>query len=121
MSDNCYEDCDGAPFNCTCCSRMCEPYGYDEETGKTIYKDLYSPKYRKGMSNTELCEYINEHITDLNRHDCGAMNIWKGSDGTEVVDIEWSDGFSGFVLKDVLDYIEENESVKKSELMEFTY
>ncbi len=121
MSDNCYEDCQGAPFDCTCCSRMCESYGYDEETGKAIYKDLYSPKYRKGMSDDTLREYINNHIEDLHAGDCGAMHIWKGSDDTEVVDIEWNDGFSGFRLKDVMDFIEKNGSVTKSELMEFTY
>lgn len=30
--------CSGAPFDCTCCSRMCELYGYDEETGKLFIR-----------------------------------------------------------------------------------
>lgn len=121
MSDNCEEECAGAPFDCTCCSRMCEPYGYDDETGEPFYKDLFFPRYRNGMGDDLIKEYINTRITDLKRGDCGAMNIWKGSDGTEVVDIEWNDGFSGFVLKDVMEYLNKHGSVTKSELMEFTY
>lgn len=34
--------------------------------------------------------------------------------------MEWNDGVSGFVLKDVLNCIQENGTVKRSELMEFT-
>lgn len=34
--------------------------------------------------------------------------------------MEWNDGVSGFVLKDVLNCIKENGTVKRSELMEFT-
>lgn len=97
MSDNC-EECQRAPFDCTCCSRMCEPYDWDEES---------------------LCEYINNHIKDLHVGDCGAFQVRDEKIG-KVVDIEWNDGVSGFVLKDVLDYIKENGTVKRSELMEFT-
>lgn len=124
MSDDCYKDCAGAPFDCSCCSRMCEPYSYDEEKHEYVYKDLFRLKALPNvLGNDEegICEYINNHIDDLHTGDCGAMYIWKGSDGTEVVDIEWNDGFSGFRLKDVLEFIEKNGSVKKSELMEFTY
>lgn len=124
MSDNCEEECQGAPFDCTRCSRMCEPYDWDEEKQDWIYKDLFQPKVSPivlGNDEEGICEYINNHIQDLKRGDIGAMHIWEGSDGTKVVDIEWNDGFSGFRLKDVIDFIEENESITKEQLMEFTY
>ena len=73
------------------------------------------------MGDGLIKEYINTRITDLNKYDCGAMNIWEGSDGTEVVDIEWNDGFSGFVLKDVMEYLNKHGSITKKQLMEFTY
>jgi hypothetical protein len=103
---------------------MCEPYDWDEEKQDWIYKDLFQPKVSPivlGNDEEGICEYINNHIEDLKRGDIGAMHIWEGSDGTKVVDIEWNDGFSGFRLKDVIDFIEENESVTKEQLMEFTY
>lgn len=96
----------------------------NQEKQEWIYKDLFRPKESPivlGNDEEGICEYINIHIEDLHTGDCGAMNIWKSSDGTEVVDIEWNDGFSGFRLKDVMDFIEENGSVTKSELLEFTY
>ena len=123
MSDNCYEDCSGAPFDCACCSRMCEPYSYDEEKQEWIYKDLFRPKTSPvvlGNDEEGICEYINNHIEDLHTGDCGAFQIRDEKIG-KVVDMEWNDGVSGFVLKDVLDYIKENGTVKRSELMEFTY
>lgn len=123
MNDNCKEDCQGAPFDCTCCSRMCEPYSYDEEKKEWIYKDLFRPKESPvvlGNDEEGICEYINNHIEDLHAGDCGAFQIRDEKIG-KVVDMEWSDGVSGFVLKDVLDYVKENRSVTKSELMDFTY
>lgn len=123
MGDNCYEDCAGAPFDCTCCSRMCEPYNYDEEKQEYVYKDLFRPKTSPvvlGNDEEGICEYINNHIEDLHIGDCGAFQIRDEKIG-KVVDMEWNDGVSGFVLKDVLDYIKENGTVKRSELMEFTY
>lgn len=123
MGDNCYEDCAGAPFDCTCCSRMCEPYNYDEEKQEYVYKDLFRPKESPivlGNDEEGICEYINNHIEDLHIGDCGAFQIRDEKIG-KVVDMEWSDGVSGFVLKNVLDYIKENGTVKRSELMEFTY
>lgn len=42
--EDCAATCVGAPEDCTCCSRYCEPYSYDEETGEAIYKDLYRTK-----------------------------------------------------------------------------
>lgn len=123
MGDSCYEDCARAPFDCTCCSRMCEPYNYDEEKQEYVYKDLFRPKTSPvvlGNGEEGICEYINNHIEDLHIGDCGAFQIRDEKIG-KVVDMEWSDGVSGFVLKDVLDYIKENGTVKRSELMEFTY
>jgi len=122
MSDDCYKDCAGAPFDCTCCIRMCEPYGYDEEKQEYVYKDLFRPKTSPivlGNDEEGICEYINNHIEDLHPGDCGAFQIRDEKIG-KVVDMEWSDGVSGFVLKDVLDYIKENGIVKRSELMDFT-
>ena len=110
--------CSGAPFDCTCCSRMCEPYGYDEETGKAIYKDLYMPNYRKGMNDTQLMEYITEHISDLHPDDCGAINIWKSDYGCELVDIEWNDGFCAFDLEKVMNLIEERGTITRYEISE---
>lgn len=123
MSDNCEEECAGAPFDCTACSRMCEPYSWDEEKKDWIYKDLFRPKESPivlGNDEEGICEYINSHIEDLHEWDSGAFNIRDEEIG-KVVDMEWCDGVSGFVLKDVLDYIKENGMVKRSELMEFTY
>jgi len=123
MIGNCEEECAGAPFDCTCCNRMCEPYSYDEEKKEWIYKDLFRPKESPvvlGNDEEGICEYINNHIEDLYTGDCGAFQIREEKIG-KVVDMEWSDGVSGFVLKDVLDYIKKNGSVTKSELMEFTY
>lgn len=123
MSNNCEEECARAPFDCTHCSRMCEPYNYDEEKQRYVYKDLFRPKESPiVLRNDEegICEYINNHIEDLHTGDCGAFQIRDEKIG-KVVDMEWNDGVSGFVLKDVLDYIKENRTVKRSELMEFTY
>lgn len=71
-------------------------------------------------SEKEICEYLNKHIKDLYPPDCGALQVRKEKIG-DVVDIEWSDGVSGFVLKDILNFINEHGSITKSELMEFTY
>lgn len=122
MSNNCEKDCAGAPFDCTRCSRICEPYSYDEEKQDWIYKDLFRPKESPivlGNDEEGICEYINNHIDDLHTDDCGAFQIREEKIG-KVIDMEWNDGVSGFVLKDVLDYIKENGTVKRSELMEFT-
>lgn len=70
-------------------------------------------------SEKEICEYLNKHIKGLYSSDCGAFQVRKEKIG-DVVDIEWSDGVSGFVLKDVLNFINEHGSITKSELMEFT-
>lgn len=43
-TDDCEETCAGAPFDCTCCERYCEPYAWDEDKKEWIYKDLYRPK-----------------------------------------------------------------------------
>lgn len=67
-----------------------------------------------------ICEYINSFIEDLHPNDCGAFHVWEDN-GIKIVDIEWADGFSGFRLDKVLEYLEDKVSVKKSELMEFTY
>ena len=67
----------------------------------------------------KICKYINKHIKDLHSYDCGAFNIRNEKNG-KVVDMEWCDGVSGFVLKDVLDFIKEKGMVTRSELMEFT-
>lgn len=43
MDDDDCNHCAGQPYDCPFCERMCEPYSYDEETGETIYKDLFTP------------------------------------------------------------------------------
>ncbi len=63
-------------------------------------------------------KYITKHISNLHPTDCGAINIWE-SDGVKLVDIEWSDGVSAFVLEDVLQLIKEKGSVTKSELIDY--
>ena len=70
-------------------------------------------------SEKEICEYLNKHIKGLYSSDGGAFQVRNEKIG-DVVDIEWSDGVSGFVLKDVLDFIKKHGSITKSELMEFT-
>ena len=110
------KQCLGSPFDCTRCSRMCEPYDYDEE-GNAVYKDLYSPYYRQGMNDDEVMKYINDHISDLHPNDCGAMNIWKDGD-IELVDIEWNDGFCAFDLEKVMNFIKEHNTITRYEISE---
>lgn len=93
-----YEDCAKNPFDYAQYGQMCELYDW---------------------GGGGICEYINNHIKDLHVDDCGAFQVRDEKIG-KVVDMEWNDGVSGFVLKDVLDYIKENGTVKRSELMEFT-
>lgn len=63
MGDNCYEDCAGAPFDCTCCNRMCEPYSYDEEKQEWIYKDLFRPKTSPiVLGNKEGWSFYEDHV-----------------------------------------------------------
>ena len=73
-----------------------------------------------GVGEKEICEYINNHIKDLYPNDCGAFHIWEDN-SVKIVDIEWADGFSGFRLDEVMEYLRNKSSVKKSELLEFTY
>lgn len=63
-------------------------------------------------------KYITKHISNLYPTDCGAINIWE-SDGVKLVDIEWNDGVSAFVLEDVMQLIKEKGSVTKSELIDY--
>lgn len=63
---------------------------------------------------------VSKRKFDSNPTDCGAFQVRKEKIG-DVVDIEWSDGVSGFVLKDILDFINKHGSITKSELMGFTY
>ena len=70
------------------------------------------------QSKQIICKLITNSIKDLHDYDCGAINIWKDSDDTELVDIEWSDGVSAFVLSKVLKLIKEKEKITKSELID---
>ena len=72
---------------------------------------------KKEMNNTQLMEYITEHISDLHPNDCGAINIWK-SNGHELVNIEWNDGFCAFDLKKVMNLIEERGTITRYEISE---
>lgn len=69
-------------------------------------------------TNIRTFNYINSRITDLYENDCGAFNIWKDSEGSDLVDIEWADGVSAFNLKKVLGLIERKGKVTKSELVD---
>ena len=75
------------------------------------------------QSKQIICKLITNSIKDLHDYDCGAINIWKDSDDTEfdteLVDIEWSDGVSAFVLSKVLKLIKEKEKITKSELIDY--
>lgn len=86
---------------------------------KNLLKPEESPVIL-GNDEEGICEYVNIHIEDLRTGDCGAFQIREEKIG-KVVDMEWSDGVYRFVLKDVLNYIKERGTVKKSELIEFTY
>ncbi len=77
--------------------------------------DKYS-EVREEVKNT--FPFINSHITDLTELDLGAIEVWKGSKGDELVDIEWADGVSAFNLQKVLNLICEKGSVTKSELVD---
>lgn len=66
----------------------------------------------------KILKYITKHISNLNEYDCGAIHIWKDSNGNKLVDIEWNDGVSAFDLNKVLRLIKEKGSVTKSELVE---
>ena len=71
------------------------------------------------QSKQIICKLITNSIKDLHDYDCGAINIWKDSDDTELVDIEWSDGVSAFALSKVLKLIKEKEKITKSELIDY--
>ena len=73
---------------------------------------------RKEMNDTQLMEYINEHISDLHQNDCGAINIWKSDYGRELVDIEWNDGFCAFDLEKVMSLIKERGTITRHEISE---
>lgn len=70
------------------------------------------------MNVNSICHFINNSITDLHKHDCGAFNIWEASKGEVLVDIEWADGVSAFNLKKVLNLIKRKGKVTKSELVD---
>ena len=70
------------------------------------------------MTDEEVLSYITEHITDLKKHDCGALQVWEDSNGNKLVDIEWCDGVSAFDLTKVLNLIKERGNVTKSELVD---
>ena len=70
------------------------------------------------MNVNSICHFINSSIVDLHKHDCGAFNIWEGSKGEALVDIEWADGVSAFNLKKVLNLIKRKSKVTKSELVD---
>ena len=71
------------------------------------------------QSKQVICKLITNSIKDLHDYDCGAINIWNDSDDTELVDTEWSDGVSAFVLSKVLKLIKEKEKITKSELIDY--
>ena len=71
------------------------------------------------QSKQIICNLITNSIKDLHAYDCGAIGIWKDSNNTELVDIEWSDGVSAFVLSKVLKLIKEKEKVTKAELVDY--
>jgi len=63
-------------------------------------------------------EYINNALDWLSESDCGACNLWLGSDLIPRVDIEWNDGISSFNLNEVLDLIKEKGHLTKDDLWE---
>lgn len=67
----------------------------------------------------KILKYITKHITDLTEWECGALQIWKDSEGNKLVDIEWADGVSAFNFSKVINLIKEKGNVTKSELVEY--
>lgn len=48
-------NCAAAPFDCTICSRMNEPFEYDEN-GDPVYKDLFTSKPEEEVIEGEVPE-----------------------------------------------------------------
>jgi len=95
---------------------------------KQLYKKAYDSLYNAKIEGTEvdfsflqkeLLDYITNHITDLKNHDCGALQIWKDSNGNKLVDIEWCDGVSAFDFDKVMALLKEKTYVAKKELVEY--
>jgi len=95
---------------------------------KKLYKKAYDSLYNAKIEGTEadfsflqkeLLDYITNHITDLEKHDCGALQIYKDDHGKKLVDIEWCDGISAFDFDKVMALLEEKIYVTKKELVEY--
>jgi len=95
---------------------------------KQLYKKAYDSLYNAKIEGTEadisflqkeLLDYITNHITDLDKNDCGALQIWKDDYGNKLVDIEWCNGVSVFDFDKVMALLEEKTYVTKKELVEY--
>ena len=101
-----------------------------EASIKQLYEKAYDNLYNAKIEETEtdisylqkeLLDYITNHITDLDKNDCGALQIRKDNYGNKlvVVDIEWCDGISAFDFDKVMKLLEEKTYVTKKELTEY--
>lgn len=97
---------------------------------KQLYEKAYDNLYNAKIEGTEtdisylqkeLLDYITNHITDLDKNDCGALQIRKDNYGNKlvVVDIEWCDGISAFDFDKVMALLKEKTYVTKKELIEY--
>lgn len=103
-------------------------YLMQEASIKQLYKKAYDNLYNAKIEGTktdisylqkEFLDYITNHITDLNKNDCGALQIWKDSNGNKLIDIEWCDGVSAFDFDKVMTLLKERNYVTKKELVEY--
>lgn len=105
-----------------------------EASIKQLYKKAYDNLYNAKIEGTEadfsflqkeLLDYITNHITDLEKHDCGALQIYKDDHGKKLVDIEWCDGIGisafAFDFDKVMALLEEKIYVTKKELVEYCF
>lgn len=88
------------------------------------YDSLYNAKIEGIKTDIsylqkELLDYITNHITDLDKNDCGALQIRKDDCGNKLVDIEWCDGVSAFDFDKVMALLKEKTYVTKKELIEY--
>lgn len=68
-NNECYKTCMNNPYGCTQCERMSELYGFDEEKGEEIYKDLYERRM-----------YVHQHGECFTiEEDDSEHNVFSGS------------------------------------------
>ena len=69
------------------------------------------------LQHEGILKIINSAIDWLDKHDSGAINIWRDGDTGEIyVDIEWGDGVSAFKYNKLYNKILEKGKLTKDDL-----